>query len=57
MRLALKDITMSENKMVVAVKKASERSPSKSAENVVSQKVILRAVDRRLTAFEDIVKA
>jgi hypothetical protein len=58
MRFALNDITMSENKMVVAVENASERSPAKtcSAEDVVSPKVTKRAVDKKLTA-EDIARA
>ena len=55
-------ITMNENKMVVAVEKSQNGARRKenmqcSAEYVVSPKVTMRAVDRKRTALEDIVKA
>ena len=62
MRLALMAITINENKMVVAVEKSQNGARRKenmqcSAEYVVSPKVTMRAVDRKRTALEDIVKA
>jgi hypothetical protein len=52
MRSALKDITMTENNMVVAVKKSQNPGKTWNAECAVSQNVTTRAVERYFKELE-----